>query len=76
MDGGGLFLDPTNGSYVDTIGKRSAELLIEPHIFGITRDLALKKMSWISSLFHYERPQIAFSRSEQRLPDLCPARWN
>src|SRR5205823_5939541 len=67
IDGGGLFLNSANGLYVDTIGTPSAQLLMEPHILGLTRELALKRMSWISSLFHYQRPQIGFSRGEQRL---------
>jgi hypothetical protein len=43
------------------------KVLATPHVFGLTRELAHGRMSWISSLFHYDPPQIGFSRSEQKL---------
>ena len=40
----------------------------EPHIVGITRELALQQFgSWISSLFRYQPPRFGFTRGEQRL---------
>ena len=45
-----------------------SQLVREPHVVGITRELALKQFgTWISSLFPYQPPQFGFSRSEQRL---------
>jgi len=67
MDGGAFFLNPANGSYVNTIGIAPEKVLATPHVFGLTRELAHSRMSWISSLFHYDAPQIGFSRSEQKL---------
>ena len=66
-DGGGLFLSPRNGAYTDEMEKPASELLVAPHVFGLTRELALRKMSWISSLFLYEAPKIEFSAGERRL---------
>ena len=67
MDGGAFFLSPANGSYVNTIDMSPDKVLETPHVFGLTRELAHSRMTWISSLFHYDAPQIGFSRSEQRL---------
>jgi hypothetical protein len=67
MDGGAFFLSPTNGSYVKTIDMPPDRVLATPHVFGLTRELAHSRMSWLSSLFHYHPPQIGFSRSEQKL---------
>ena len=67
MDGGAFFLSPADGSYVNTIDMSPDKILATPHVFGLTRELAHSRMSWLSSLFHYEAPQICFSRSEQKL---------
>lgn len=67
MDGGAFFLNPADGSYASTMGKPTDEIFRAPHVFGLTRELALTKMSWIGSLFHFEAPQIGFSGSEQKL---------
>ena len=67
MDGGAFFLSPANGSYVNTIDMSPDKILATPHVFGLTRELAHSRMSWLSSLFHYDAPQICFSRSEQKL---------
>ena len=66
-DGGAFFLSPANGSYVNTIDMSPDEVLATPHVFGLTTELAHGRMSWISSLFHYDAPQIGFSRSERKL---------
>ena len=67
MDGGAFFLSPTDGSYINTFDMSPDKVLATPHVFGLTRELAHGRMSWISSLFHYDPPQIGFSRSEQKL---------
>lgn len=45
------------------------EIIRKPHVFGLTRELALKQpCMWTGSLFVlYRAPQFGFSRSEQRL---------
>jgi hypothetical protein len=65
---GGFLLNPEDGSYRDFKGKALHDILLEPHIVGLTREMALKQHgSWIGSLFLYQPPQFGFSRSEQRL---------
>lgn len=66
VDGGGLNFNASRGQYVDAF-EPSPAMLHEPHIFGLTRDLALRKMTWISSLFLYTAPRVGFSASEQKL---------
>jgi DNA-binding CsgD family transcriptional regulator len=54
--------------YGDFNGFNPHRLIREPHVAGITREMALQQFgSWISSLFRYEPPRFRFSRSEQRL---------
>ena len=40
LDGGGFYLSPEDGSYVDRMEKPAHEILVTPHIFGLTRELA------------------------------------
>lgn len=64
----GGFLLGRDGCYGDFQGIDLHELAREPHLLGITREMALKQFgSWISSLFCYQPPQFGFSGSEQRL---------
>ncbi len=64
----GGYLLKRNGSYGDFNGIDSRQLIQEPHVVGITRDLALKQFgTWISSIFLYQPPQFGFNKSEQRL---------
>lgn len=65
---GGFLINGRNSCYGDFNGVNAHQLAGEPHIIGITRELALRQFgSWISTLFRYEPPQFRFSRSEQRL---------
>jgi DNA-binding CsgD family transcriptional regulator len=64
---GGLLLG-RDGRYGDFEGIGAEQLVREPHIVGITRELALQQFgSWISSLFRYQPPRFGFTRREQRL---------
>jgi hypothetical protein len=65
LEGGGLPVSPANGHYVDSVDSSNA--MYEPHLFGLTRELAENKMSWISSLFLYEPPRVMFSNGERKL---------
>ncbi|HKV78639.1 MAG TPA: hypothetical protein VJP02_10885 [Candidatus Sulfotelmatobacter sp.] len=67
LDGGAFFLSPSSGSYRNTIDVSPDKVLATPHVFGLTRELAVSRMSWLSSLFHCDAPKMGFSRSEQRL---------
>lgn len=75
-----LGLRHTGGFFWDGIGKRYGDLpqrdphdiIRQPHVAGITREMALSRplesiTSSIGSLFHYQPPRFGFSVSEQRL---------
>ena len=68
MNAGGMFLNPSNGRWVDSLAKAPEEIIREPHIFGARRELASKiHGSWSGTIFLYTPPKFGFSRSEQRL---------
>jgi len=65
---GGFLLKSQDVGYGDFDGTDLHELVLQPHIVGLTREMALQQLgSWIGTLFQYEPPQFGFSRSEQRL---------
>jgi len=65
---GGLFLNPVDGRYVDSLDKSFHEVFAAPHLIGLTRALAMARVgTWIGSLFVYQSPQFGFRPSEQRL---------
>ncbi len=75
---GGYFWDARAGGYTSTLTKTSREIVSEPHILGITRDLELRRTahwgtSWVGALFDYHPPVLGLSRNEQRLL-LCALR--
>ncbi len=64
----GGFLFGRDGRYGNFQGVDFQHLAREPHLVGITREIAMQQFgSWISALFHYEPPRFGFSRGEQRL---------
>jgi len=66
--GGFLFISSANGQYTETGDKPPHELIREPHVAGLSRELALAhRGTWASTLFLYEPPRFGFSASEQRL---------
>jgi hypothetical protein len=68
IDGGGLLWDAARGHYVRTLGKDLAVVFKEPHIVGTTPETESQRLgSWVGPLFDYHRPQLGFSRGEQRL---------
>jgi hypothetical protein len=65
---GGLLFNPVNGCYADSPDKSLQEVFTEPHLVGLTRELATARFgTWIGSLFVYQPPQFGFRPSEQRL---------
>jgi hypothetical protein len=69
---GGCLWDPLAGCYPSTSSKDPSEIVSQPYIVGITRDVELKRQdgwggSWVGALFDYHPPTLGFSRSEQRL---------
>lgn len=66
-DSGSLLLNREDGNYETFLTQETENIISVPHVFGLTRELALMRMSWTSSLFLYEPPKTAFSASEQRV---------
>lgn len=65
---GGLLVDPATGHYIDTVDRPLAEIFAQPHLVGLTKELANARFgTWIGSLFVYTPPHFGFSPSEQRL---------
>jgi hypothetical protein len=65
---GGFLLKYTDGCYGDFEGKNMRDIVLEPHVVGLTREIALRQFgSWIGSLFLYQPPHFGFNRSQQRL---------
>jgi len=57
-----------DGKYAETPDKAPRELIREPHLTGLTRELAPSRLgTWASTLFAYQPPRFGFSPSEQRL---------
>jgi len=66
-DSGSLLLEAADGKYVSFLNQDAGKMIAAPHVFGLTRQLALMRMTWTTSLFLYEPPKSGFSASEQRL---------
>ena len=69
---GGCLWDPLAGGYTSMMTKDLTEIVSQPHVVGITRDLELRRQrdwagSWVGALFDYHPPMLGFNRSEQRL---------
>jgi hypothetical protein len=65
---GGLYFDPTRGSYGAFPPVDASNFCDEPRNVGMTRELALTHgASWVGTLFLYAAPQIGLSRGEQEL---------
>jgi hypothetical protein len=69
---GGYLWDTLAGGYTTDLRKDASEIVNEPHVLGITRDLELKRpaswgASWVGALFDYHPPLLGLNRSEQRL---------
>ena len=65
---GYLFLSKVSGKYTENMDKPPHELIREPHITGLSRELAPAWIgTWASTLFVYEPPRFGFSPSERRL---------
>jgi hypothetical protein len=61
MESGGWLL-------CEVAGKSAQEIMREPHIVGVTREMdSGRPGSWVGTLFDYNPPQILFSRGQQRL---------
>ncbi len=65
---GGLLWDTKHGRYIEPLEKHPKEIISEPHILGVTREIEHNRPgTWVGALFDYHPPKLGFSRSEQRL---------
>jgi len=65
---GFLFVSSADGQYRESGDKPPHELILEPHLHGLSRELAPARTgTWVSTLFVYQPPRFGFSPSEQRL---------
>jgi DNA-binding CsgD family transcriptional regulator len=65
---GYLFISKVDGQYTETMDQPIHELIREPHMTGLTRELAHGRLgTWASTLFVYQPPLFGFSPGEQRL---------
>src|ERR1700722_6536701 len=68
MKAGTLLWDIRSLRYVERLEKDAEEIVREPHIIGVTRQIELARPgSWAGALFDYQPPRCGFSRSEQRM---------
>ena len=68
LESGVWFVSGVDGQYVDHPDKSIDRFFAEPHLIGITRELALGRPgNWMTSIFMRETPQIGLCPSEQRL---------
>lgn len=65
---GGWFLRDGEGRYAPPGDIEALEKSGAPFVLGMTRELAATVPgSWLTTLFHYQRPRIFFTPGEQRL---------
>lgn len=65
---GGLFFNPADGRYVESLDRPLHKVFAAPHVIGLTRELAMARVgTWVGSLFVYQPPRFGFRPSEQRL---------
>jgi DNA-binding CsgD family transcriptional regulator len=65
---GGIRVNPKDGRFEDYWEIGPVDVVREPQLVGITREIAHRlKASWVSTLFNYELPNFGFTRGEQRL---------
>jgi hypothetical protein len=68
LHAGYLFVSGVNGEYTETMDKPPHALIREPHLTGLTREMAPRRLgTWASTLFVYESPRFGFAPSQQRL---------
>jgi len=72
MKTGGLLWDPPSGRYVETLENEAREIVQEPHLIGVTREMELARPgswagSWVGAMFDHRLPRCGFSRGEQRM---------
>jgi hypothetical protein len=72
----GAYLLGPEGFPIDTPDRTMAEIVGEPHVFCMTKDLMNRDFgSWTSALFVHQEPGIGFSPGEQRLLEEALHGW-
>ena len=68
LNTGHLLLCDQEKRYVEPRADQIRNLLHEPHIIGITRDLAPQRLgAWVNQMFQYKQPYLHLNRGQQRL---------
>jgi hypothetical protein len=71
INSGARYLLSSDPNYSQDLGK-AEWVMLQPHVIDVTRAVASQQPgTWVHQFFAYRKPQIGFSRSEQRL--LCAA---
>ena len=52
-----------------------SEILVAPHVFGLTRELALRRMSWTALFSSTSRQRVDFPLAREGF-SRRPPRWN
>lgn len=65
---GGMLLDPRRGEWTDSFTGEPEEIVKNPHVIGLSRDIEVRRPgSLVGMLFDYDPPKFGFRPSEQRL---------
>jgi hypothetical protein len=65
---GGRLWDPVRGHYAEFLERDPKEVIADPHIVGVTREMEDRRAgTWVGILFDYHPPQLGLNPSEQRL---------
>lgn len=68
MNAGGLLFCDREKGYRLPRAEEGPNLLNQPHLFGLTRDLAAPQIgTWLTEFFKYEEPRLHLTRGQQRL---------
>ena len=72
LSSGALLWDPLAGEYTSTLREDPHEIVHNPHIFGLTREMELARRRgwsgrWVGALFDYRAPVLGLTLNEQRL---------
>jgi hypothetical protein len=68
LNAGGLLWNPSARRYEHCPEKNYQEVIRQPHIIGVTRDIEFGRPgSWVGTLFDYHQPKCGFSQREQSL---------
>ncbi|HEX4037081.1 MAG TPA: hypothetical protein VHX37_03405 [Acidobacteriaceae bacterium] len=68
LHSGARVWDAQRGQYLENPGEDLATIAREPHLVGVTREIARTRLSaWVDVLFEHELPRFGVSHAEQQL---------